>query len=64
MDWEFGVNRCKPLPLEWISNGYTDLLCGTGNYIQSLLMEHDNMRKKNVCMYVHVTESPCCTLEN
>ena len=20
MDWEFGVNRCKLLPLEWISN--------------------------------------------
>ena len=19
-DWEFGVNRCKLLPLEWISN--------------------------------------------
>ena len=21
MDWEFGVNRCKLLHLEWISNG-------------------------------------------
>ena len=20
MDWEFGVSRCKPLHLEWISN--------------------------------------------
>jgi len=20
IDWEFGVNRCKLLPLEWISN--------------------------------------------
>ena len=31
MDWEFGVNRCKLLPLEWISNMI--LLYSTGNYI-------------------------------
>ena len=31
MDWEFGVNRCKLLPLEWINNEI--LLCSTGNYI-------------------------------
>ena len=31
MDWEFGVNRCKILPLEWISNEI--LLRNTGNYI-------------------------------
>ena len=31
MDWEFGVNRCKLLPLEWISNEI--LLHSTGNYI-------------------------------
>ena len=29
MDWEFGVNRCKLLPLEWISNEI--LLYSTGN---------------------------------
>ena len=39
MDWEFGVNRCKLLPLEWISNEI--LLYSTGNYIQLLVMEHD-----------------------
>ena len=50
MDWEFGVNRCKLLPLEWISNGI--LLYSTGNYVWSLVMEHDNVRKKNVYMYV------------
>ena len=38
MDWEFGV-RCKLLHLEWISNEV--LLYITGNYIQSLVMEHD-----------------------
>ena len=31
MDWEFGVNRCKLLHLEWISNEV--LLYSTGNYI-------------------------------
>ena len=58
MDWEFWVNRCKLLPLEWISNGI--LLYSTRNYVWSLVMEHDNVRKKNVC----VTGSPCCTVEN
>ena len=28
MDWEFGVNRCKLLPLEWINNEI--LLYSTG----------------------------------
>ena len=31
IDWEFEVNRCKLLPLEWISNEI--LLYSTGNYI-------------------------------
>ena len=31
MHWKFGVNRCKLLHLEWISNEI--LLCSTGNYI-------------------------------
>ena len=29
VDWELGANRCKLLPLEWISNEI--LLCSTGN---------------------------------
>ena len=49
MDWELGVNRCRLLPLEQISNEI--LLCSTGNYIWSLMMEHDNVRKKNLYMY-------------
>ena len=39
MDWEFGVSRCELLHLEWVSNEI--LLYSTGNYIQSLAMEHD-----------------------
>ena len=30
-DWELGVNKCRLLPLEWISNEI--LLCSTGNYV-------------------------------
>ena len=50
MDWEFGVNRCKILILELISNEI--LLFSTGNYVQSLMMENDNVRKMNVYIYV------------
>ena len=39
MDWEFGVSRCKLFHLEWMSNEV--LLYGTGNYIQSHVLEHD-----------------------
>ena len=49
-DWESRVNRCKLLPLEWISNGI--LLYSTGNCIWSLVKEQDNVRKKKVYMYV------------
>ena len=31
MDWEFGVNRCKLLLLEWINDEI--LLCSTENYV-------------------------------
>ena len=39
MAWEFGVNRCKLLHLEWISNEI--LLYSKWNYISSLVMEHN-----------------------
>ena len=39
MDGEFGVSRCKPFHLEWISNEV--LLYSTGNYSQSLGIDHD-----------------------
>ena len=39
MDLEFGVSRCKLLHLVWISDKI--LQYGTGNYIQSLVMECD-----------------------
>ena len=53
MDWEFGVNRCKLLHLEWISNEI--LLCSTGNYRQLRWnMEEDNVRKR-IYLYDWVT---------
>ena len=51
-DWELGVNRCRLLPLEWIGNEM--LLCSTGNYVWLLVMEHDNVRKNNVYMFVQL----------
>ena len=39
MDKEFGVTRRKLLHSEWIDNEV--LLYNTGNYVQSLVMEHD-----------------------
>ena len=50
MDWESGVKRRKLFPLEWISSEI--LLYSTGNCIESLMMEHDSVRKNNVYMYV------------
>ena len=55
MDWELGVNRCKMLPSGWVSNGI--LLCHAGNYVWSLMMEHDNVRKN---MYTYMCN--CITM--
>ena len=53
-DWELGVNRCRLLPLEWISDEI--LLCSTGNYVWSLMTEHDNVKKRMyTCMCNWVT---------
>ena len=74
MDWEFGVDRCKILHLEWISNEV--LLYSTGSYIQSFGIEHDGRqyeikngqiddrqvgRQTDRC--VCMTGSLCCTAE-
>jgi len=58
-DWEFGVNRCKLFHLEWISNevlGTQD----TGNYTQSLGIDHDGKEYKK---YMGITKSLCYTAE-
>ena len=45
-NWHHTVN-----PLCFNKNDFY-LLCSTGNYVWSLMMEPDNVRKKNVYMYV------------
>ena len=44
--------KIRLLPLEWMSSEIQ--LCSTGNYVWSFMMEHDNVRKKNVYMYVEL----------
>ena len=44
------VDRFRLLPLEWIRNEI--LLCSTGDYVWSLMMEHDSVKKMTVYMYV------------
>ena len=39
MDCKFGISICELLHLGWLSTGI--LLYSTGNYIQSLVIEHD-----------------------
>ena len=56
MDCESGASRCRLVCIEQISK---TLLCGTGNYIQYLLINHHGKEhKNNVCMCI--TESLCC----
>ena len=52
-EWEFGVNTCKLLHLQWIRNEVQ--LYSTGNYIPSLGLNivEDNMRK-GVCVFVYI----------
>ena len=61
MDWEFGVRRGKLLPLEWISSEIG--LHSTGNYIQSLAMEHDGGSREKKNTYICMTGSLCRTAE-
>jgi len=57
MDWECGVSRHKLLNSECISSEV--LLYSTGNYIQSLVKEHDGRlyEKKNAYMCYFVTDN-------
>ena len=52
-----GSIEVNPLHLEWMINGV--LLYSTGNYIQSLLMEHDGGHcvKETVFLNIYVSQS-------
>ena len=64
IDWEFGVSRRKLLHLEWINN--KTLLYSTGNYIQSLGINHNGKGYKKECVCtndMYIKLSLCCTTE-
>ena len=53
-DWDYEVNTCKLLPLECVRNEI--LLYNPGNYVWSLVMQHDNAGKRMyTCMCDWVT---------
>ena len=51
-DWEFGVSRCKLFHLEWTSNEV--LLYNTRNYIQSLVMEYNMIKRIYILKYIYI----------
>ena len=61
MEWELGVNRCRLLPLEWISNEI--LLCRGGNLWCLVTYDGAWYCVKIECVHVYVTGSPGCTVE-
>ena len=57
---EFAISKCKLLYTGWINNKI--LLNGTGNYILYPVTNRNGKEyEKNV--YMHMTESLCCTAE-
>ena len=60
-DWEFGVGRRKLSHFEWISNKV--LRYSTGNYIQSLGVEHDGKEYEKKNVYICMPGSLRCTAE-
>ena len=53
MDWELGVDRCRLLPLEWISDEI--LLRSPANYVWSLVVEDKVRKRMCTCMWGWVT---------
>ena len=51
MDWEFGVSRCKLLPLEWINSKV--LLYSKGNYIYPVINHNGKEYLKKECIYMY-----------
>ena len=59
MDWDFEVDICKLLLLEWMNSKV--LLYSTGNYIQSPGMNHNGKEYFTKNVYMCKTASLCCT---
>ena len=54
-DWEFGINRCKLVYIEWINDKV--FLYSIGNYIRYPMVNHNGKEYVYIC----ITESLCCT---
>ena len=48
MDWEYGVSRCKLLPIEWVNNKV--ILYSTGKYIQDPVINYNGKEYKRKCI--------------
>ena len=53
IDWEYEINRCKLLYIEWINNRV--LLYSTGNNIQYPVINKIMKRMKRIYMYNRIT---------
>ena len=51
LDWEFGINRCKPVYVEWINKKI--LLYSTGNYVQFPPINHNRKEYEKECRYMY-----------
>ena len=52
MDWEFGVNRCKLLALEWISSEICCVALGTmSSHLQWSTVEDKARKIMYICMW-------------
>ena len=59
INWESGISRCELLHIEWINNKV--LLYSPGNYIQYLMISHNEKEYERVP--ICIIESFCCTIE-
>ena len=63
INWETGTDICTLLYIKQITN--KDLLYSTGNSTQYSVMTYmgKNLKKEWIYIYIHITDSLCCTPE-
>ena len=60
-DKEFGISRCKLVCIGRINSKV--LLYSTGNYIQYIVINHNEKEYEKEYIYICITDSLCCTAE-
>ena len=53
VDWQFEVSKCKLLHIEQINN--KGLLYNIGDYIQSLMINHNGKEYEKECVYIYLS---------